>query len=210
MQDDAVTTTYTARDKRLLLERINTLSKTGHEEIFKICAKHNIPFSENSNGCFFKLSGIPDEIIAEIIQSVDYNIVKGKEAEEYAKLLNECKINNNFNALVTSESMQPNGVLGVGDGEINGIDVAAFIAIERERKAKSRNATDVIKLITENQNNEKLQSFVKVMTESSERIHKKKMNSKYMNARKAFSRRCADRKVDFEGGNNLTFEQYPI
>ena len=118
--------------------------------------------------------------------------------------IQQCKINNNFDALVADADLSINNT---GD---HGVDVADLIALERDRKAGSKNATDVIKLISENHNNEKLQSFVKVMTESAERIHKKKVNSKYMNAKKTFSRRCADRKLDFEGGNNLQPESYPI
>lgn len=199
---------YTNRDKKLLLEKINTLTETGHEEIFKILTKHNITFTKNNNGHFFNMSLIPSEVITEIIQFVDFCIANKKEMDEYDKRLNECKINNNFDALVSSESGAGPSTSGTIHG--NGIDVADLIAIEKERKANSKNATDVIKLISEHHNNEKLQSFVKVMTESQERIHKKKMNSKFMNARKALSRRCVDRKLDFEGGNNLFPEPYAI
>jgi hypothetical protein len=201
-----MTSTYSNRDKKQLLEKINALSSTEHEEIFKILIKNNISFTKNNNGCFFNMSLIPNEIIAEMILFVDYCMINQKEMEEYDKRLNECKLSNNFDALVTGDA-NASGDRNQSNGKA-GVDVAELIAIEKERKANSKNATDVIKMISENQNNEKLQSFVRVMSDSADRIHKKKMNSKYMNARKSFARRCADRKFDFEGGNNLSIEPY--
>jgi len=189
---------YTQRELKQLVDRIKTLSRTEHEGIFRMLSKHNINFTENGNGCFVNLSGVPTALIKELFDFVNYCIKNQKEMEEYDKKLNECKLNN---TLVPAYGSDINIIR-------DSVDVAELIAIEQERKTQAKNASDIIKLVTENQHNEKLQSFLKVMSESTDRIHKKKMNSRYTTALKTFSRKCVDRKTEFEGGNCLQPEPY--
>lgn len=97
---------YTNKQKKKLFDKITFLSKTEHEEIFKLIKKYNeqntnqIYFSKNKNGVFFNLSDINDIVCNEIENFVNYCIENKKILDDYDKKLNECKINNNYNNLI--------------------------------------------------------------------------------------------------------------
>ena len=87
---------YSNKYKKLLFEKINSLSSTEHEEVFKIIKSNNINYSKNKNGVFFNISNIHDDIVKHIDEFVLFCVSNKKELDEYDKKLNECKLNNNF------------------------------------------------------------------------------------------------------------------
>jgi hypothetical protein len=58
--------------RKQLLEDIKLLSKEEYHEIFRIIKRNNVDYTENSNGVFFDLSGLADEIILELQKFLEY------------------------------------------------------------------------------------------------------------------------------------------
>ena len=93
----------TNKQKKNLFEKINSLSKTEHEEIYKIIQTHNntveskILFSKNKNGIFFNLSEIDDKLYEQLEHFVNFCIANKKNLDDYDKKINECKLSNNYN-----------------------------------------------------------------------------------------------------------------
>jgi hypothetical protein len=64
---------YTDIDEiRYLRDSIESMNDEAHNEIFKILKKHNISFSENTNGIFVNLTEVDEPIINEIHTYVKY------------------------------------------------------------------------------------------------------------------------------------------
>ena len=84
----------TNKQKKNLLLDINTLSKTEHEEIYRILSKEDkIAFSKNKNGVFFNLSNIEDDVFIKLENFVQYCMNNKKDLDDYDKKINECKMN---------------------------------------------------------------------------------------------------------------------
>ena len=81
---------YNNKFRKMLFEKINTMTKTEHEEIFKIIKEKNkdIPYSKNKNGIFFNLSSIDDNTIHDINNFVNYCISNKQELDDYDKKIN--------------------------------------------------------------------------------------------------------------------------
>lgn len=93
---------YTNKQRKFLFDRINTLSSTEHEEIYKIIKTNGISYSQNKNGIFFNLSTLSDNVVKDIDNFVVYCISNKKELDAYDKILNECKITNNISSISPS------------------------------------------------------------------------------------------------------------
>lgn len=52
--------------RRQFYDDINILSKGEQEEIFRIIKKNNVSFSENSNGVFFDIATLDDDIFEKL------------------------------------------------------------------------------------------------------------------------------------------------
>ncbi len=58
--------------RKLLLEDIKILSKEEYHEIFRIIKRNNVDYTENSNGVFFDLGCLADEIILELQKFLEF------------------------------------------------------------------------------------------------------------------------------------------
>ena len=53
--------------RTLMIRRIATArQKSCYIEIFKLTVEHNVDYTVNSNGVFFNLTPLPDEVVREI------------------------------------------------------------------------------------------------------------------------------------------------
>lgn len=64
---------YDYEQRRQVLDDIKNqgLTKEEYEELFRIIKRSNIEYSENSNGVFFDLSIVPDEVLEKIISFLE-------------------------------------------------------------------------------------------------------------------------------------------
>jgi len=164
---------YTNKFRKLLFDKINQLSSTEHEEILKIIKVHSVDFTQNKNGIFFNISALPDVVIKEIDTFVAYSLNNSKELDEYDKKLNECKISQSIDNLVPSRS---NDVTYYND--VNSIKV----------KDDSNNEWSYLHSIDEKKM-ANITNFVEKMNQDRDKIFKKKVNVKFYNAQKKFSKR---------------------
>ena len=182
-----ITIMYNNKFRKGLFEKINTMSKTEHEEIFKIIKDNNsdITYSKNKNGIFFNLSSLSEPTINEINKFVDYCICNKQELDDYDKKINECKINNNFANIVTLEDAAPTQTEQTEDwNAIVGNDLKSI---------------------------QKISTFIEKIMNDHDRIGKKKINQKFSNAKKKYSKRvCVEKKFETEDNTELTYDQYII
>ena len=52
--------------KKQFLEDLKQLSKTEHEEIFRIIKRNHVDYTENSNGVFFDLQNVNSDIFIQL------------------------------------------------------------------------------------------------------------------------------------------------
>lgn len=181
--------TYTNKQKKQLFEKINTLSKTEHAEIFKILKKFNtsndnlLPLTKNKNGLFFNLSIINDELYDDINNFVTYSFNNKKNLDDYDKKINECKINNNFTNII----------------HIN------FDKMPKQEQEQP----DWNNVVTEYKSVQKIANYIEKMLIDREKVGKKKMNVKFNNARKKYAKKIInEKKFDYDGFKDLEYEQY--
>jgi hypothetical protein len=187
---------YTNKHKKFLFEKINSLSKTEHEEIYKILKKHNtnnpdflINFSRNKNGIFFNLSDINDVLFEELDNFVTYCINNKKDLDDYDKKINECKINNNYNNIIH-------------------INLESY---PKEELYQEKMLEDWNMIITDPKSVVRVANYVERLMNDRDRIGKKKMNVKFNNARKKFAKRVVnEKKIDADGFKDLEPESYLI
>ena len=60
--------------KKYIIDTIKNFSKVEHIEIFKIFKKHNVKYTENSNGIFVNLNVLNEKIINRIRTFVNFCI----------------------------------------------------------------------------------------------------------------------------------------
>lgn len=60
--------------KNYIIQKVKNLSKFEHIQIFKLLTKHNIKYSENSNGVFVNLNYLSEAIITKIINFINFCI----------------------------------------------------------------------------------------------------------------------------------------
>lgn len=182
------------RQKKHLLEKINRLSVTEHDEIFKMMRANNIPFTQNKNGVFFNLTMVSSDVLERTEQFVDYCIKNKKELDEYDKKLNECKLSNKYDKIwMVSAADAPGEARPLG-------------AVLTETKQEDWQA-----VMQEIRSSEKLTSFVELLENNIDRIAKKKTNTKFANAKKRYARRLnTEKKFEAELPNNLEAEEYVV
>jgi hypothetical protein len=54
--------------KKQFLEDLKGLSKTEHEEIFRILKRNQVEYTENSNGVFFDLQTVSSDIFDQLLK----------------------------------------------------------------------------------------------------------------------------------------------
>jgi hypothetical protein len=167
---------YSNKFRKILFDKITNLSNTEHEEIFKMVKNSSTSFTQNKNGIFFNISSVDDILIDEIDKFVSYCMNNKSILDEYDKKLNECKINNNFENIIPAAQ------------GINHNDNIENIYVEHSVKIKEDEEWICLQSI-ENKKMQKIINFVEKMAADHEKIGKKKMNVKFHNARKKYSKR---------------------
>lgn len=192
LQDDSQTfqsvAKYTNKQRRVLFDRINSLSSTEHEEIYRIVSEHCVNVSRNKNGVFFNLSTIDEDVIAKIDAFVTYCVSNKQHLDEYDKRLNECKMSNKY-------------------GNLMNMNVKLENLVQPENISHIKDDWSKVKLDTKS--SVKITQLIDRMQEDRERLHVKRVNSKFVNAKKKFSKRIvSDKKIDFEHLVELEVEPY--
>jgi hypothetical protein len=187
---------YTNKQRKVLFDKISSLSSTEHEEILKIVKSHDITYSKNKNGIFFNLSILPDEVVQDIDNFVIYCISNKKELDEYDKIINECKNNNNINTMLPS-------MLPVVNTSLDNMSKAGKMLLKEEKDSWSTLKIDDVTV-------EKFVRFVDKVNQDKDKIVRKKMNVKYNNAKKRFSKKIIDKKIDTEQSDILQSDTYLI
>lgn len=176
------------KNKKLLFEKINLLSKTEHEEIYKIVKKfETISFSKNKNGIFFNLSDINDEIYDEIHNFVVYCINNKQSLDDYDKKMNECKINNNYTNIIN-------------------VNLDSLAKDHKKNEAERLNT-----IIIEPKSIQKISNYIERITNDKDKICKKRINIKFNNAKKKYANKNNnEKKIDIENMKELQQEEYII
>ena len=68
--------------RKLFLEELKTLSKEQYEDIFRILKRNNVEYSENSNGIFFDVLLLSDDIFKQLEQYIEFSKVQTKSEED--------------------------------------------------------------------------------------------------------------------------------
>jgi hypothetical protein len=74
--------------KKSMLEDIKTFSKDECQELFRILKQNNVQYTENSNGIFFDLVPIDNEIFYKLLNFVDFTKAQKKSEEVRVSELN--------------------------------------------------------------------------------------------------------------------------
>lgn len=183
---------YTNKHKKQLFSKITSLSKTEHEEIYKIIIEHetkdSIAFSKNRNGVFFNLSDVDDNLYDKIDKFVDYCINNTKNLDEYDKKINECKINNNYTNIIhiNLDNMPNEDIENIKDGE------------------------DWNAILIDSKSIQKVSTYVEKLMSDRDKVGKKKMNVKFSNAKKKYAKKITpeSKKIDNDLSQDLQTELY--
>lgn len=192
---------YSNKQKKLLFEKINKLSKTEHEEIYKILVKFNttdkvnsICFTRNKNGVFFNLSGINDILYEQLDNFVNYCIGNQKNLDDYDKKINECKINNNYTNIIH-------------------INFETLPKEHNEIKKMNSETQDWNAILTDAKSIQRISTYVEKLMTDKDKVGKKKVNIKFNIAKKKFAKKVysePNKKFDIDNTTLLTSEPYLI
>ena len=179
---------YTNKQKKVLFDRINNLSSTEHEEIFRIIKNNMVSYSQNKNGIFFNLSSLPGDVVKEIDSFVHFCLLNQKDLDEYDKIINECKMNNNIR---TSLAHMGKTTLPCS--------IVCPPKLDKEQW-RSVKVDDTVM--------DKYIRFVDMVVADKEKITRKKMNVKFNNAKKRYSKKIAEKKIEIDQGDVLCEEPF--
>ena len=70
--------------RKRLAEELKVLSKDQCEEVYRIIKRAGAPYSENSNGIFFDLNVVAEDVIEQLAHFIQ--LVRLQEAEEKRRL----------------------------------------------------------------------------------------------------------------------------
>lgn len=183
---------YSGKQKRQLLEKINNLSATEHEEIFNILQRMNISnFTSNKNGIFFNLAVLTDSEIEEIDKFVNFTIGNKQDLDDYDKKLNECKVNANIINLDLETIVERKHTEGK---KISVLPICDWATLNLEQNIDTKCAQKII-------------NFIERIT--SDKTGKKKINVKFHNAKKKYAKKVIlDSKFEYDFLNDLEPEDY--
>ena len=175
------------RSRRKLRDEISKLSNNEHAEIFKILKSHYPEsFMKNKNGVFFDLNEIDVKILEELNKFVEFCLSNKAKLDDYDRHINEYK-------------------------QINCIDKKNNISVSLTQVINSDHPKENwYGLLAEVKSNEKINAFVNLLENNSERYNfRRSGNCKFINAKKKYSKKLvSDKKNDYEYINNLTAEPY--
>lgn len=183
---------YSNKQRKLLFDKINVLSSTEHEEIYKIITESMVNVSRNKNGVFFNLSTIDDNVVRKIEAFVDYCLQNKEQLDDYDKKLNECKLMNKVGKIENMNIRLEE--LVTSDSQIIKDD---WTTIKLDTKATTRVA-----------------AIIQRMNEDREKLCVKKANSKFITAKKKYSKKqvididLLRKKFDFEQAIELEKDSY--
>jgi hypothetical protein len=190
MEDSVV---FSNKERKMLFDKINRLSSTEHEEIFRIISSHAVNMSKNKNGIFFNLTTVPNDIIIQIDNFVNYCLSNQESLDEYDKKLNECKLNNKYARNYDYVNMNlklENIVCGAKDNTVND----GWKVKQLDVKTTQR-----------------ITYLIDKIQEDREKLHTKRLNTKFINAKKRYSKRVvSEKKFDSEIVAELEVEPYLI
>lgn len=196
----------TSYQKRQLPEKIACLTSTAQTEVGKILKRHGVLYSRNKYHVLVMLKTIPSNVLIEIDQFVDFCIQKNEDMDEYDKRINECKMNKNYDMFVKKDGEL---VVTPGCGELVSATeencLSNIIGVDQKLEKDDWQAA-----IQEAKNVERVKQMVEALESNMDRCNKKKMNTKFINAKKRYSRKVnTDRKFDSDD-IGLVEEQYII
>lgn len=183
---------YSNKQRKLLFDKINVLSSTEHEEIYKIIADSMVNVSKNKNGVFFNLSSIDDEVVGKIEAFVDYCLQNKEQLDDYDKKLNECKLMNKV-------------------GKIENMNIRLEELVTNENQLIKDDWTSIK---SDTKATAKVAAIIQKMNEDREKLCIKKANSKFITAKKKYSKKqvididLLRKKFDFEQAIELVQETY--
>lgn len=181
---------YTNNEKKIIFDKINTLSTTEHEEIYRIISEHAVNVSRNKNGVFFNLSSVENDVVAKIDTFVSYCVSNKVQLDEYDKRLNECKMSNKY-------------------GKIENMNIRLENLPSSDTITNEKDDWNKVKL--ENKSVAKLTHLIDRMQEDREKLNVKRVNSKFVNAKKRFSKKVvSDKKFDYEHITELEQQPYVL
>ena len=70
---------------------VSKLDKTHHLKILNIIMNNNIKYSENRNGIFINLNKVPDKVLTEIRNYIEYIQIQEKNISNFENIKNEFK-----------------------------------------------------------------------------------------------------------------------
>ena len=189
---------YTSRLRKQLRDKINKLSQTEHEEIFKMLLhdQENINFTQNNNGVFFDISLFNDTVMTRIERFVEFCTNNKIELDKYDKHMNECKIRNCYDRHTNSNN--------------NNNETSYSSSVPLTNAISSQVCVDNWQgLIQETKTNEKITAFVSLLENNSEKLCIKRANTKFINAKKRYSKKTiTERKNEGDLQNNMTRQEY--
>jgi hypothetical protein len=69
--------------KKQCLEDLKMLGKDEYEEVFRIIKRNNVEYSENSNGIFFDLNSLSDDVFLKLVKFLD--LCKAQRVDEASR-----------------------------------------------------------------------------------------------------------------------------
>lgn len=183
---------YSTKQKKQLLEKINNLTSTEHEEIFNIILRSisdekKINYTTNKNGVFFNLSTLEEATIDEIEKFVDFCYANKKDLDEYDKRLNECKATTNIINLNLETIVEKKGC-------DTALPICDWNTINIDQTLDNKQTQSIVNFI------ERLHS---------DKSGKKKLNVKFHNAKKKYAKKVvSDAKFEYDLLSELCQEEY--
>jgi hypothetical protein len=145
--------------RKALKDYIATLGPFEHGEIFRMFEHHNVPYTRNKNGIFVNITSLDPTILEELAVFVKFCQKNNEELEDYDKRLNQCKLYQNLNCMT-----KPDGARD---------DVAADASV-----LPNMTTSSMMRYMEDLEN-----------SMDNESLRRGSSESKYMAARKRFSKR---------------------
>jgi hypothetical protein len=67
--------------RKLFLDELKSLSKEQYEDMFRIIKRNNVEYSENSNGIFFDVLVLSEDIFTQLEQYIEFSKAQTKSEE---------------------------------------------------------------------------------------------------------------------------------
>jgi hypothetical protein len=88
--------------RKQLLDEVKNLSTEEYYELFRILKKYNVDYSENSNGIFFDLASVSQEVFDKIKSFMEYSKAQKKSEEDRTNTLHTLRQETNIDGEETA------------------------------------------------------------------------------------------------------------